>query len=350
MAQVPDRCPDQFFRPGGKTVVTNLRVRSTVVVSPLALPGAFSLGENRVRFWGERPASPVRTVCHWVERHRSPLGVGLNAISYYMDGDKAHRNVFVVRPGEALNVVARLTGAPFRGNVRLAGLPDGWTGPERKELTLSDEGGEATAQFRVTTPRSAVAGDVRGFEVVVGETRRIPAQILVADAPLVREAEAADELTDGATVTDLPEASQGKVVSFAENGSLRYAFTAGEEGVFALWLRARWEPGSSTRLTVELDEEKRDLRAAAMIGFTNWTSATKASTKMFAHFGEQYGHWSWYRVPEVKLEPGSHTLTIEAGTGACFDALLLLPQGPTMDRAAMNLLQNWNYAPWDNPM
>ena len=86
-----------------------------------------------------------------------------------------------------------------------------------------------------------------------------------------------------------------------------------------------------------------------MIGFTDWTDPGAAHTKMFAHFGEQYGHWSWYRIPDVQLTKGKHRLTLEAEAGAQFDALLLLPQDPAMDRAAMNLFQNWNYAPWDNP-
>jgi hypothetical protein len=71
---------------------------------------------------------------------------------------------------------------------------------------------------------------------------------------------------------------------------------------------------------------------------------------MFAHFGEQYGHWSWYRVPDVLLTRATRRLTLGAGAGACLDALVLLPQDPEMDRAAMNLFQNWNFAPWRNPM
>jgi hypothetical protein len=40
---------------------------------------------------------------------------------------------------------------------------------------------------------------------------------------------------------------------------------------------------------------------------------------------------------------------LAAATGAQFDALVVLPQNPVIDRAAMNLFQNWNYAPWQNP-
>ena len=87
-----------------------------------------------------------------------------------------------------------------------------------------------------------------------------------------------------------------------------------------------------------------------MIGFTDWTNPRYAHTKMFAHFGEQYGHWAWYRIPDVTLEASTHRLTLGASAGACFDAVLLLPQNPVVDRAAMNLLQNWNYSPWHNPL
>ena len=126
---------------------------------------------------------------------------------------------------------------------------------------------------------------------------------------------------------------------------------ANKDGNYALWLRARWETGSSTSMSLQIDEMKaRTLRAQAMIGFTDWTDPRRANTKMFAHFGEQYAHWSWYRVPDIALKAGKHRLTLGAKAGARFDALLILPQNPVMDRAAMNLFQNWNYAPWDNPM
>jgi hypothetical protein len=103
-------------------------------------------------------------------------------------------------------------------------------------------------------------------------------------------------------------------------------------------------------MTLQIDEARpRSFRATAMIGFTDWTDPRRAHTKMFAHFGEQYGCWSWYRLPDVQLTAGRHRLAVAAGSGASLDALLLLPQNARVDRAAMNLLQNWNYAPWDNP-
>ena len=92
------------------------------------------------------------------------------------------------------------------------------------------------------------------------------------------------------------------------------------------------------------------LHAAALIGFTDWTARNRASAKMFAFYGEQFGHWAWYRIPDVQLSAGKHRLTLAAAKGACVDALALLPQTPVMDRAAMNLFQNWNYAPWQNPL
>ncbi|MBN1676662.1 MAG: hypothetical protein JXR37_36800 [Kiritimatiellae bacterium] len=38
-----------------------------------------------------------------------------------------------------------------------------------------------------------------------------------------------------------------------------------------------------------------------------------------------------------------------AGRGAQLDAVLLLPQTPAVDRAAMDMLVHWIYAPWLNP-
>ncbi|GAG49160.1 unnamed protein product, partial [marine sediment metagenome] len=92
----------------------------------------------------------------------------------------------------------------------------------------------------------------------------------------------------------------------------------------------------------------RALRATAMIGFSDWTSTRGAHTKKFHHFGDQDTYW--YRIPEVALEPGEHSLTLGARKGASLDAVVLLPQNAAMDRAAMNLFQNWNYAPWQNPL
>jgi hypothetical protein len=64
---------------------------------------------------------------------------------------------------------------------------------------------------------------------------------------------------------------------------------------------------------------------------------------MFAHYGEAYGHWSWYRIGDIDLTAGRHRLTLVARDGARFDALVLLPATPPYDRAAMNLFQNWNF-------
>jgi hypothetical protein len=192
--------------------------------------------------------------------------------------------------------------------------------------------------------------------------RRVPAQVLVADAALVREAEDADSVTGKVAPRRLPEASGANVMAFTGAGTLGFDFTAPRggdnavdptsprEGDYALWLRARWEQGSSSRLTVALEKAPaRNLRTSALIGFKDWTSPSRAHTKMFAHFGEQYAHWAWYRIPDVRLGPGAHRLIVTARAGAHFDTVVLLPQTPVIDRAAMNLFQNWNYAPWQNP-
>jgi len=340
--------------PGPSNRVTGLRVRTTLVDSPLALPGRLSKGENRIAFVGGPPAVPVKTVCRWVERHRSDLGVALNALSYYMNGDETHRNLFIIPPGEEAPVSVRLEGRRFRGNVFLEGLPRGWlSGAGCRAVEIAGAGSSAEANFALRA-QGVARGDIRAFDVVLREgeaERRIPAQVLVAESPLVREAEGADQITGQVSPVALPEASGGQVLVFHGAGQTSFDLTAPQAGTYALWLRARWDNGSSTAMTLAVDDgQARELKAGAMTGFIDWTDHDRALTKMFAFFGEQFAHWSWYRIPGVELGTGKHRLTLRASAGTSFDALVLLPQNPVMDRAAMNLFQNWNYAPWQNPL
>ena len=325
--------------------VTDLAVRTTFVVSPMSLPGRLRRGENRVTFVAGPPSVPVQTTCRWVERHKSQLGVALNAIRYYMNGDESHRSLFVVGPGGKLPISVTLLGRHEGGKVSLDGPPGKWM------ATATET--PAGSQF-VLSIDDRSEGQIEAFDVVVrqgGRQRRVPVQVLVARAPLVREAEKADKTAGKVATSDNPQASGAREMAFSGDGRLAFDLTAPKAGSHALWIRARWKPGSSTAMTLTLGKGKpRQLRAMAMIGFTDWTSPRRAHAKMFAHFGEQYAHWAWYRIPDVQLTAGKHRLTLGAAAGACFDALLLLPQNPTVDRAAMSLLQNWNYAPWDNPL
>ncbi len=329
------------------------RVRTTFVVSPLSLPGKLTLGDNRIRFVGTSTV-PVKTICRWVERHRTGLSMSLNAIGYYLDGDTTRRRLLVAAPGQKLPIRATLTGRKLSGDVLLAGPFLGWSSaPAKRPVRLTDAGKPTIAEFAVTAPK-AKEGDILAFEVAVREgkhTRRMAAQLLMANAPLVAEAEWADKQSGEIVCVERPASSSAAVAVFKGDGALSFDLTAPKEGKYALWLRARWAKGSSTAMRLTLDKGKpRDLRAMAMIGFTDWTDPHKAHTKMFAHYGEQFAHWSWYRIPDVELTKGKHRLTLAAGAGAAFDALLLLPQTATMDRAAMNLFLNWNYAPWQNPL
>jgi hypothetical protein len=331
--------------------ITALGVRTTFVVSPLSLPGRLSRGDNRITFVGGPPAVPVKTACQWLERYQSRLAVSLNSVSYYMNDDQANRNLFVVAPGGEVSVEVKLWGRDLEGEISLEDLPDGWTSePARGAVDLTGPDETAIARFTLGAGK-AHAGEIERFDVIVreGERQRIvSAQVLVADAALVREAEQADRTTGRTSVMDLPEASGAQIMAFAGAGELGFDITAPGAGNYALWLRARWDPQSSTRMALTLDEgNPRDLRAMGMIGFTDWTEPKLAHTKMFAHYGEQYGHWSWYRIPDIHLAPGAHRLVLGAEAGARFDAILLLPQNPAMDRAAMNLFQNWNYVPWE---
>lgn len=335
--------------------VADLSVRTTFVVSPLSLPGKLSRGDNRIRFVGGPPSAPVKTSCRWIERHRSDLGVSVGSIGYYLNGDEARRDVLTAPAGAATPLSVVLEGAPARAEVSIDDLPPGWQcTPSRRALAIAEPGEAATGEF-LLTPAPADAGAIRGFEIVVrhagrDEPRRLSVQVFAAEAPRVGEAEQAAECDGRVARCDSPALSGGAAMRFAGSGHVAFDFDAPRAGTYALWLRARWEPEASTAMTLAVDQAPpRSLRATSMIGFTDWTNPREAHTKMFAHFGEQYGHWSWYRVPEVELTAGRHRLTLGAEAGASIDAMLLLSQDPATDRAAMNLFQNWNYAPWQNP-
>ena len=341
------------FAPGEGTRLASPRVRTTFVASPLALPGKLRLGENRVQFVGGPPAAPVRTVCRWVERHKTDLGASLNALSFYLDGDETQRSLFVAAPGAKLPIAVSVTGRRFRGEAWLVGPFFGHSSaPAETPIEVADPSKPGRAEFVVSVP-SVNEGEIFPIEVRLrdGERERVlQAQLLVAEAPLVREAERADAAEGKVAAAALAEASGAATMAFTGAGKLAFDFTAAREGKHALWLRARWEPDSSARLSLTLDDgPPRELRAAALIGFSDWADPHRAHTKMFAHFGEQYGHWAWYRIPDVPLAAGKHRLALGAEAGAAFDALLLLPQNDVMERAAVNLFQNWNFAPWQNP-
>jgi hypothetical protein len=330
--------------------ITGLKVHTTFVVSPLSLPGKLSQGDNRLTFVSGPATVPVKTTCQWIERYQSKLAVSLNYISYYMNDDQAHRSLFIVAPEGETPVEVALSGQDLVGDVSLANLPEDWTSdPGKRSIKLSDPDERTATRFLLQTSE-AEAGEIRTFDIIIqerGRRRMIPAQVLVVDAALVREAERADQTTDKVSPVNVPEASGARVMRFSGRGKVGFDIYARNSGTYALWLRGRWEPQSSTHMTLTLDKDKsRDLRAAAMIGFTDWKDPERAHTKMFAHYGEQYGHWSWYRIPDVHLTEGEHHLILGADAGACFDAVILLPQTPAIDRAAMNLFQNWNYAPW----
>ena len=96
---------------GSQTSVRGLTVRSTFVASPLALPGKLSRGTNRITFVGGPATVPITTTCRWTERHRSELGIAVNTIRYYLNGDEAHRNLLVAAPGDVVPVKVTLAGA-----------------------------------------------------------------------------------------------------------------------------------------------------------------------------------------------------------------------------------------------
>ncbi|MEA3401460.1 MAG: LamG domain-containing protein [Armatimonadota bacterium] len=341
------------FAPGSEAEVTGLTVRSTFVVSPLSLPGALSLGANRITFVGGPVSVPVKTRCCWVERYDTDLGVSLNAISYYNLDHESHRNLYVVSPGDQLPVEVALHGRETEAEVGLEGLPDGWDcQPQEQRLRSTGPRAGARAAFTVVGAQAG-EGQVHCFEVVVRDgdaERRIPVQVLVARAPLVREAEQADSIAGEASVVEVPELSGARGVRFDGDGELIFDFTAPAADSYVIWLRGRWDRGSRSAVTVQVDGgDAREVRTSHMIGFGDWTDPRHAYTKGFVHYPDEDEQWAWYRIAGPELGAGGHRLSLAADAGTWFDAVAVLPQTPAVDRAATNLFANWNFAPWDNP-
>ncbi len=342
------------FAPGSDGRVMDLAVRSTFVASPLSLPGRLSLGENRMTFVGGPVSVPVKTRCCWVERHESDLGISVNALSYYNLDHQSHRNVFIVSPGDPLALEVTSHGRQVEAEVTLEGLPDDWAcDPSLAALRSTGSEPGARATFTVV-PADAKEGDVHCFHLAMRhghEERRVPVQVLVARAPLVREVEQADETSGVAAVIDAPELSGARGVRFEGDGELSFDFTAASHDSYVIWLHGRWDLGSRSTLSIQVDGgDRRDVRAGTMIGFGDWSSPGRAYTKGFVHYPNQAEQWTWYRIVGTELSAGRHRLTLAAGEGACLDAVAVLPQNPAVDRAATNLFANWNYAPWDNPL
>lgn len=336
------------FDPDSDARLSDLTVRTTFVVSPLALPARLRRGENQIRLVGGPVQTPVKAVCRWYERHRSDLAIGTNGISYYLDGGQSHRNVLLAAPGKDVPLTVTTGGRECSGEIFLDGLPDGWTvTPERQSLTRAASAPPNQTEF-VLRPVATAPVDPVGLDIVLYEgdrVRPVPIQVLVAPSALACEAEQAASIDGAATAEDSEEDSQGRIVVCRGKTQLAFNALAVERGAHALWLRARWTPGSSTQMELIIDGGRpRVLSATAMIGFTDWENPRRAHTKMFAHFGEAFGHWSWYRIGDIDLDAGPHRLVLTAGDGACLDALVLLPATPPCDRAAMNLFQNWNYS------
>ena len=335
------------FEPAAGATLADVKVRTTFVVSPLSLPGKLTRGENQIRLVGGPLQTPVKSVCRWYERHRSDLAIRINGISYYLNDDQSHRNVLLSAPGNDVPIRVTVDGRECCFEVFLEGLPAGWTvTPDKQTVKRAAGETQTQAEFVLRPARSAPVGPV-GLEIVLREVdqdRRVPIQVLVAPAALACEAEESEILDGSAAVQESPEDSGGRIVTFSGTGQLAFDARAIETGKHALWLRSRWESGSSTQLDLAIDGSRpRKLSAAAMIGFTDWDDPRRAHTKMFAHYGEAYEHWSWYRIGDIDLDAGPHRLTLAAREGACFDALILLPETPQCDRTAMNLFQNWNY-------
>lgn len=334
--------------------LSGLAVRTVFLNSALSLPGKLRRGANRISFVAAKPTVPIRTTCSWIERQTTDLGVSLNTISYYnLDYDR-HRNLLIVAPGADAALKVSLTGRKMTGRVSLEAPGQSLTiSPPQREITVNDASECATGEFHLAMPDTR-DGKILALDVVVREgeyERRVPVELLAARAALVREAEHADVISGGASVVAILDVSGSKVVSFGETGNLTFDFTAPTSGTHALWLRARWKFGRASVFKIAIDDGKvRQVKTHRMIGFRDWTGPRRAYTKGYVHYPQKAEHWAWYRIDSVELTEGKHRLVLTAGSGTHVDALLLLPQTPAVDRAAMNLFHNWNYAPQQNPL
>jgi len=340
--------------PDPKALLKGLRVRSVILEAPLALPGRLKRGENRVELFGA-PAAPIRVTCKWTERYRSDLGLSINGIGFYTMEDDFRRNLFVVAPGGEFEIETGLQGETFRGELAVEGIPAGWDCDRPlKAVTLGDAKDRVEIAFRVRAA-GARTGELHALSVVLrqGETirRRLPVQVLIAENALAREAEAADALPADATAVEDTAVSGGKAVAFRGKSGIEFHLDTPKAETYALWVRARWSPKSRKALYAWMDGEtpRRRLAAFKPVAPSTWASANVAHTKTFSHFGEQFVHWTWYRVPGFKLKSGSHRLYVGTEKDGFLDAIMLLPQNDKVDCSATRLLQNWNFAPWRNP-
>jgi hypothetical protein len=273
-----------------------------------------------------------------------------------MNNEGMHRNLYVVSPEGELSVEVgflendlRMERKAFQDiPVMLENIPSYW------EVEGGAPGLPPASSYEFTVkPDGTAEGDIHSFEVAIHEgddIRDIPVQVLIADAPLVCEAEQADKVTGEVLPVIVNEASGAKVMRFEGHGALSFDCTTGREAKYALWMLARCDADSSVALNLTIDGRMRALSLRVTDGGHDWSDTVHAHTKRFRHYDEQHIHWKWYRIPDVQLSSGEHRLVLSAKGGAHLDALMLLPQTDVMDRAAMNLFQNYNYAPWRNPM
>ena len=342
------------FAPGRNAQIDALNVRTTFLNSAHSLSGRLALGKNRVTFVHAKPTVPVKTTCSWVEQHKSDLGVSMNTVSYYNLDYARHRNVLVVPPGKATPLHVTVEGRKLQGTVSTDGVPKGWTiEPGEQPVTVIDAAKPVSVKLTVRTG-DAAEGAIDAFDVGVrgkDRERPVPVEVLVANAALVREAEAADEMSGKTTVREGVDVSGRRLVAFTGDGKVAFDLSAPAPGKHALWLRARWELDSPSVFRLRLDDAKSSRRRThRMIGFYDWTNPGRAYTKGYVHYPKKAEHWAWYRVPDIDLSAAKHRLTLTADAGMYLDTLLVLPQNPAVDRAAMNLFHNWNYAPWQNPL
>lgn len=334
------------------TRIDDLQIRSPFLCSHLALPGKLQRGENRIEMVAGPVTQPVDAQLAWTERYQCELGVEMNAISFYTTSGQLHRNLFVAAPGASVPLEIALLGRAMNGAVRIEGPAAAWIAGTNRQAVQKNIGERIALAFQLRMPDTIDEGTITPFEVIIEEPDRKPRReqglILSARTAGIIEAEAAVIQKGRIQHREAPDLSGGGYVKVLDDGTLAFMAQAPVAGRYALWLHARWESEAEPRLRITAgDQPARELTPSYRP--CGWQSADQANTKMYKHYDLYTRHWGWYRIGDILLETGEQRLRLDLEKGADLDVAVIVPQTDAVDRAMMNLTQNWNYAPWDCP-
>ncbi len=338
-------------------VVSDVQIRSPFLCSHLSLPGRLKRGRNSIEMVGGPVDRPVTAELAWTERYLSELGVRMPGISYYSPCGRYHKNLFVANPGNTENFEIKLLGEGMKGEVRIEGLPENWVTTPDSIGVEKEDGDSADINFKLCIP-DVPEGRIMPYECLIeGDgregVRRETGVILTSRSALVAETGPHTDIRGDVEVCKAPDLSGGHKVVFNGRGAANFHLKTISAGTYAAWLRIRWQPLQVNAFSLVLDDEpERMLRTC--LKPSEWKESEMAYSKMTKNEKDESKvstpHWGWYRVTGLHLDEGiDHLLSFRADKGTELDALIVVTQKQEVDRAMMNLTQNWNYAPWESP-